>query len=264
MHNLAYKLAAVHKSWGGDPLLDTYESERRQVALVNSQQSVKNGKKIFGLLRTLGTTDPDVNVARENLQRRLNDNDPEVRKIIAKGIESQREHFDNLGLHIGYVYGDRTVPENASVFNAVVIPGARLPHAWLAMNIPSSLTLPSPIDSSYVTELSREQNERMRFSTLDLIHIEAFTLIVSYQDSMIWSTRLEKVKKLLPYALKIQMVVYGVDFKIVQEGCKWVELMKLHEGQATLIRPDQHILTVFNSAADHEEIFKALRDHLAW
>lgn len=58
VHNLAYKLAAVHHGSAKDATLDTYDAERGQIALVNSQQSVKNGKKIFGLLKALGTTDP--------------------------------------------------------------------------------------------------------------------------------------------------------------------------------------------------------------
>jgi 2-polyprenyl-6-methoxyphenol hydroxylase-like FAD-dependent oxidoreductase len=73
VHNLAYKLAALHQGWAGDALLDTYESDRRQVALVNSHQSVQNGLKIFGLLKALGTTDDNVEVARQNLHRNLDD-----------------------------------------------------------------------------------------------------------------------------------------------------------------------------------------------
>lgn len=71
VHNLAYKLAAVHQGWGGENLIETYELGRRQVALVNSQQSVKNGQKIFVLLKKLETTDRDIATARENLARNM-------------------------------------------------------------------------------------------------------------------------------------------------------------------------------------------------
>ena len=95
MHNLAWKLADVLKGRAADPLLDTYEAERRHVAEINSMQSVKNGKKIFGLLKTLGMADSkSVEEARENLFRTLYD--PSKQKMITDGIEDQREHFDNV------------------------------------------------------------------------------------------------------------------------------------------------------------------------
>ncbi|KAL1880272.1 hypothetical protein Plec18167_003675 [Paecilomyces lecythidis] len=259
VHNLAYKLAAVHQGWGSNSLLDTYELERRQVALVNSQQSVKNGKKIFGFLRTLGITDLDVNVARENLWRRINNNDPEIKKLIDEGVEGQREHFDNLGLHIGYVYGQRIMPENASIFLPIVIPGARLPHAWITT---SSLTLPPPINSSYVTELRKKEIELRRFSTLDLIPVDVFTLIVGYHYSDTWSKHLENAKGHLASKMKMRIVVHGKDFEVIQDNYNWVDLMKLDEGQATLVRPDQHILAVLDMDVGAEGIVATMREHL--
>lgn len=76
-----------------DGLLDTYESDRRHVAMVNSMQSVKNGQEIFRLLKLLGIGD-DVAQARKNLYTSLND--PSKTKLIDEGIEGQREHFDNV------------------------------------------------------------------------------------------------------------------------------------------------------------------------
>lgn len=93
VHNLAYKLAFVLRDEARDGLLDSYEAERRHVALVNSMQSVKNGKKIFALLKTLGIGD-DVLTARKNLYANIQD--PEKMKIIDQGVEEQREHFDNV------------------------------------------------------------------------------------------------------------------------------------------------------------------------
>lgn len=94
VHNLAYKIAAVHKGWGDESLLDTYGSDRRHVAEVNSQQSVKNGKKIFSLLKAMGTTHPDIEEARRNLVLSLQD--PKQRAHIDREIQEQQEHFDNV------------------------------------------------------------------------------------------------------------------------------------------------------------------------
>lgn len=95
VHNLAYKIAAVHQGWAIDSILDSYQSERQHVAEVNSKQSVKNGKKIFGLLKTLGTAETDdIAVAREKLYATIRD--PKKKARIDEGIEDQREHFDNV------------------------------------------------------------------------------------------------------------------------------------------------------------------------
>jgi 2-polyprenyl-6-methoxyphenol hydroxylase-like FAD-dependent oxidoreductase len=95
VHNLAYKIAAVHHGWAKDSILDTYQAERRPVAQVNSTQSVKNGKKIFGLLKTLGTAGTsDLAESRRNLYRSIHDPDKKI--VIDEGVEGQREHFDNV------------------------------------------------------------------------------------------------------------------------------------------------------------------------
>ncbi len=96
VHNLAYKISFVLKGQAGDSLLDTYDAERRHVAIVNSMQSVKNGQQIFGLLKTLGIGE-DLVAARKNLYTNIKD--PEKMKAIDEGVEGQREHFDNVCVH---------------------------------------------------------------------------------------------------------------------------------------------------------------------
>jgi 2-polyprenyl-6-methoxyphenol hydroxylase-like FAD-dependent oxidoreductase len=94
-HNLAYKIAAVHQGWASESILASYEADRRQIALVNSAQSVKNGKKIFSFLKALGTAGiDDVEKARENLHKSIHD--PAKQDMIAREVEGQREHFDNV------------------------------------------------------------------------------------------------------------------------------------------------------------------------
>lgn len=267
VHNLAYKLAAINQGWGGEKLLDTYEADRRQVALVNSQQSVKNGKKIFELLKTLGTTDADVIKAKENLRRRICD--PESRLDIMKGVEGQREHFDNLGLHIGYVYGDKEIPASASLYVPSYRSGARLPHAWLSGK-PSHLDVPQslPIDCSYVSEFSREEIKSKEYSTLDLCSFDAFTVLVDTQYVERWKETLVLVKKQLPMKaatlLRLNLVVMGKDFEL-QPGARskaWVIGLQLQQGTAVLIRPDQHILKIYGKNTSAGEVSKGLVQHL--
>lgn len=100
VHNLAYKIAAVHHGWATDSILASYQMDRRPVAIVNSTQSVKNGKKIFGLLKTLGTAGTsDLAEARRNLYETISD--PKKKMVIDDGIEGQREHFDNVSYSTG-------------------------------------------------------------------------------------------------------------------------------------------------------------------
>jgi 2-polyprenyl-6-methoxyphenol hydroxylase-like FAD-dependent oxidoreductase len=105
VHNLAFKLAAVHQGWGTDKLLESYGVERKQVAQICSTQSVKNGKRIFAFLKALGTAnidDPDE--AREQLLRSISD--PDKQEPIRINVEGQREHFDNVsGSEINISFG---------------------------------------------------------------------------------------------------------------------------------------------------------------
>ncbi|KNG82470.1 hypothetical protein ANOM_009532 [Aspergillus nomiae NRRL 13137] len=250
VHNLAYKLAAVHHGSATDALLDTYEAERRQVALVNSQQSVKNGKKIFGLLKALGTTDPDVDVARHNLYQTIHDERAMVE--ISKGIEDQREHFDNLGLHIGYVYGDKRIPDNASAYE---------PSACLEL-----VQLPA-IDSSYIGAESQEVAE-MTYSTLDLCRFDSFTVLVDEKSSSHFTSAVQTALKQVPLSvaasISLQVVIKGVDFSLQPGQDKWDDVVPLNQGQAVLVRPDQHVLAILDRNAGTAHIVQALRSHLAW
>ncbi|KAH8654937.1 3-propionate hydroxylase [Tricladium varicosporioides] len=265
-HNLAYKIAAVHWHWATDSILDTYESDRRQVAMVNAQQSVKNGQKIFSLLKALGMTDDEVI---------LNKSQPckpkitmERRNELLKGVEDQIEHFDNLGLHIGYVYGDNRIPVNASLYKPCYRAGGRLPHAWLE-NAPSGVqtkTLP-PIDSSYVADLTPSEVRSKQYSTLDLCSYDAFTILTDSSSASQWSQKLQSLKGLLPKAagtLKINHLAMGRDFSLTPGGraAEWAKGLQLLEGAAVLIRPDQHILGNFEAETTVDVVFNCLTQHI--
>ena len=246
-------------------MLNSYEYDRRQVALNNSQQSLKNGKQIFGLLKALGTTDPDVSKARQNLYQNIED--AETLGKIHEGIEDQREHFDNLGLHIGYIYGDQQIPGHASVHEPVCIPGARLPHTWIKILSPELVQLPA-INSSYVSELSPDEVQAKQFSTLDLCPFDAFILIADGASAAHWSGCLREMQEQLPptAASLIRLVIEGQYFEIQPSvhGQNWIEMMGLRTGQAILVRPDQHILACFGRESGSFEIARELKEHLAW
>jgi hypothetical protein len=255
VHNLAFKVTDVLTGVARDTLLDSYTKERRQVAIVNSRQSVKNGRKIFGLLKALGTAGVhDVTQARRNMMAAINDE--QRRKAIEKGVEDQREHFDNLRLHIGYIYGDTDNPEHASHFEASFAPGARLPHAWLMGALPTKLTQPKVSDLSYVREIDPEQILNKKFSTLDLCGFDAWTLLLprNGHNSLNLITNMSN--------LRINAFLLGNDFQVLSSDASetWVSGSGLREGRSILVRPDQHIFGTFKTEPEAEEMIVKLNE----
>ena len=256
VHNLAFKVTDVLNGVARDTLLDTYTKERRQVAIVNSRQSVKNGRKIFGLLKALGTAGVhDVTQARRNMMAAINDG--QRMKAIEEGVEDQREHFDNLGLHIGYVYGNTDNPEHASHFEASFAPGARLPHAWLTGALPTMLLPPKISDLSYVREIDQEQILSKKFSTLDLCAFNAWTLLLP-RNGHVSQNLITKISN-----LKINAFSLGNDFQLLSSDASgtWLSGSGLSDGRPILVRPDQHIFGTFETEFEAEQMIVKLNEH---
>lgn len=272
VHNLAYKIAAAIQGWGNQALLDTYESDRRHVAMVNSQQSVKNGKKIFGLLKALGTTDKDLGTARTNLHSSLRD--VEKRRKIDLEINEQQEHFDNLELHIGYVYGSAVYPSHASHYSDKYVPGARLPHAWISPLRTSAVQGVIPADLSYVSELNEADVHARKYSTLDLCAPTSFTLIQSSSSfaiergtavlALLQSELASRKQRRKTPLLKVVAVHRDFDMLPGSNGQSFLEHVGLEVGKdgGILVRPDQHILMLISRDTTPEMIFRRVRDHL--
>ncbi|KAL1887143.1 hypothetical protein Sste5346_010414 [Sporothrix stenoceras] len=230
-HNIAYKVAAVHQGWAKDSILESYEADRRQIALVNSVQSVKNGKKIFSFLKTLGTAGiDDVQKARESLYKSIHD--PAKQDMIARELE----------IHIGYVYGDKEAPPNASDFTPKFIPGARLPHAWIKPLHDDIFDSLKPLDVSYVKELTQADISAKQFSTLDLCRMDRFTFLVPPQEA--WKGKFDEVQKqLLKAGVIVRLYVADTDFEFVDSEQKALFDNEggFSSGKALIVRPDQHI-----------------------
>ena len=223
------------------------------MALVNSAQSVKNGIKVLNLLRAVdvgGESDPDK--ARALMLERIRD--PAIKAKIELEVEEQREQcvhisesssdapsFDNLGLHIGQVYGDQTIPANASDFTPRYCVGSRLPHAWIRFAPDSSIEPPVPVDLSYIpdAELPAKRKQTMTHSTLDLVSPSAVTIIV---DDRI-DAHAELVAHLHAHRVPVHIARLGVDFTVgCEKGEAWARACGLDHGGAIAVRPDQHIL----------------------
>lgn len=199
-HNLVWKLAAVEAGWAPATLLDSYDVERRPIARENAEVSAGNASKMFDVLQALGP-------AGEG-----------ERGAVRAAIANQAEHFDMLGLQLGFQYeGGALVPdgsERPAVENAVREfvpcgrPGARLPHAWTV-------------------------RDGQRVSTLDLLPPDRFTLIAGPEGAA-WTKAAAGISTAPLHCLAI-----GHD--VADPGGAWAALLGIAKGGALLVRPDQHV-----------------------
>ncbi len=210
-HNLAWKLCAIEDGWAAPALLETYAAERLPVARENTRQSLKNAMKMSLLPQALGT---DVEPTSARLAESLRD--PERRRAAAAAIEEQAEHFDMLGLQLGYIYEEgAVVPEGSPPplpspreYAPTAHPGARLPHAW--------------VDSG-----------GSRRSSLDLVAYTGFTLL-SFGAHERWADAIDGVS-----GVPVAHVRIGLDARLPDDA--WRTTCGLEATGALLVRPDQHV-----------------------
>jgi len=199
-HNLAWKLAAVEAGWAPAALLDSFEIERRPVARENADVSARNAAKLLEVAQALGPG---------------GDGD---RGAVRAAIANQAEHFDMLGLQLGFYYeSGALVPDGTAppaVGNRVRElvpcgrPGARVPHAW-----------------------TLRAGERV--STLDLLPPGRFTLIAGAAGAA-W---IEAARGIA--APPLHCLAIGRD--AADPDGAWTALLGIENEGALLVRPDQHV-----------------------
>ncbi len=212
-HNLVWKLAAVEKGWAGAELLDTYQSERRPVACYNAEQSLANAFRMMEVPQAMRTAD-EPEAARIHFAEMLAD--PALRAQAADAIAKQAEHFDMLGLQLGFRYDGAAVIDDGSAAPVVANPvreylpssrpGSRLPHGWVISN-------------------------GKRVSTLDLVDLDTVTLFAQCGSEWIKAARGQ--------ACPLRVVEWGAE--VADPDDWWTTVAGLAQGAALLLRPDQHV-----------------------
>ncbi|MBY0279303.1 FAD-dependent monooxygenase [Candidatus Binatia bacterium] len=213
-HNLAWKLAAVLDGRAPDSLLDTYPSERQPVARYNAEQSLNNALRLLEVPQALGLG-ADLDDSKRAFAAVLAD--PERRRAVAAAIADQAEHFDMLGLQLGYVYGEGAlVPDGVEEpkpanpvreYRPTSRPGARLPHGWVTVN-------------------------GTRRSTLDLIGLDRPTVLVG-PGADAWLAAANAVTP-RPRCIRI-----GYDVTDADDW--WRNVAGMPADGVLLVRPDQHV-----------------------
>jgi 2-polyprenyl-6-methoxyphenol hydroxylase-like FAD-dependent oxidoreductase len=129
--NLGWKLAARVHGWGGDGLLDSYESERRPIALRNSAEATFNVEALVAAVgEIMGSGLPDGDDPVSDATRR------------AAGEELyQRTHreWNTAGVVLDQRYASAVIVDDGSDppswdvtrYQPFAKPGHRAPHAWL-------------------------------------------------------------------------------------------------------------------------------------
>jgi hypothetical protein len=129
--DLAWKLEATVKGWGGPFLLESYEVERKPIAMRNLEEATEmflQSKAMHPGSDTIGEDSPE----GERLRAAFTE------ALLAGNI---RRQFEVEGIALGYrydpsfiVYPDGTPPppDEVSTYTQTARPGSRAPHAWLS------------------------------------------------------------------------------------------------------------------------------------
>jgi 2,4-dichlorophenol 6-monooxygenase len=226
-HNLVWKIALVER--GLDPiLLETYEAERKPVAETNSEQSLANAMKMSEVAHALDVDGDqqismsDIDVVMADATRRLS---------VQKTIDRQAAHFNMSGLDLGFCYAssavrtDGTPPlsdDPVSHYLPSIIPGARMPHAWLRCG-------------------------EIQKSTLDLIK-NSHLLVLATTASTNIEKAVSRVRQ-MGYLIDLALVGAGTDLQPADDTYE-----ELFNSTVLLVRPDGHIAACFNETSAANEL----------
>ena len=225
-HNLAWKLAAVLDGTAGDPLLDTYEQERRPVAARNTRWALFTFMNHFVTDAGFGLipgAPPEVQTAAFHTLIADTYEGEWARARMHEVLRTQRMEFCAHDLELGFNYAGQAViadgtsaPARApmgDIYIPTTRPGHRLPHAWLICQ-------------------GRE------VSTHDLCGRGRFVLFTGAAGGTTWRTAAAATST----RLGVPIEVYAVG----QADCEdstgvWAKLSEIEDHGAILVRPDGHV-----------------------
>jgi hypothetical protein len=164
--NLSWKLAATLQGWGGKSLLDSYESERKPIAVRNTRAARAIAKQV-GVLDIPASMEEDSPIGAEQRQ--------EVGAQVSTYLGTQ---FAPIGVELGARYDGSSIiaSDQAAPTDSIVQyipsgqPGGRAPHSWLGAGrgigdslydrLGNGFTLlrlgPKPADSAGLAEAAKK------------------------------------------------------------------------------------------------------------
>ena len=130
--DIAWKLAAMVQGWGGPRLLQSYEAERRPVALRNVREATANLERMLS---------PRTRKPPAALLDDTPEGDEARRHFGDAYTAMMKQEWFTIGIHLGYVYerspvivpdGTPAPPDEVMTYTQTARPGSRAPHAWLS------------------------------------------------------------------------------------------------------------------------------------
>lgn len=224
--NLAWKIAAVLHGYASDRLLDSYESERQQIAAQNVGHSLRNAGRHAPVAEALGLhRGIDIDEGWEEIAIWAGDTPEGERRraAAAEAIAANRENFSQLGIEAGFTYrqgalvpdgGSAPAPASASDFVPNTRPGHHVPHVWVIAD--------------------GEQR-----STSDLIAPTGLTLFVDPSAAKAWRSAAVAAARAIGAPLTVVSIGPGGDYE--DPSGAWVQARGVGDGGAVLVRPDRHV-----------------------
>lgn len=127
--DLSWKLHAAVSGWGGDWLLQSYEHERRPIAIRNTQRAASNSDKNDMIMAEV-TPEAIGDTPRGEL----------LRADLAQKLTWVVGQYDSAGVHLGYRYQKSNIccqepttepPDDYRYVTQSSYPGFRAPHVWM-------------------------------------------------------------------------------------------------------------------------------------
>jgi 2-polyprenyl-6-methoxyphenol hydroxylase-like FAD-dependent oxidoreductase len=124
--NLAWKLAAMVRGWGGGALLRSYECERMPIAVRNTEAARR-------LTANIGETDVDRAIEQDS------PGGESARRAAAATLAQFSEQFASIGVQLGARYDDSPIitqggappADSLTAYTPTSVPGGRAPHFWI-------------------------------------------------------------------------------------------------------------------------------------
>lgn len=221
--NLGWKLAAVLRGDADDALLDTYEPERRPLAMRNVAHSLRNAGRHAPIAAAIGLhKDQDEATGWREIGVWASDSAEGVRRRARSdaAVAANAEDYSQLNIEAGFAYETGAVipdgsPPPASHASAITFepttrPGHHLPNCWLVRH-------GAPV------------------STIDLVARDGFTLFTDMVGKLEWRTAAETV------ATAVRVVVIGDSNDVIDPDGEWRRVSGVADGGAILVRPDRHV-----------------------
>lgn len=242
IHNLAWKLAYVIQGRAADALLDSYDQERRDIAVYNIERSRENAYNIRHTGAGIGVEILDADEIELDTEA-----GQQQRQVRSDAIAAQTSHFIFLGQEIGFGYWDsplvtadgsphyadeHQVEDPVATYVANARPGARAPHCWVQC-----------------------AGEDSPVSTLDLFDT-GFTLLVTPDQQ---PQHTETVAPVTVYTIGAP----GSNANLIDTSGDWQHYYGIEASGGVLIRPDGHIAWRGQGRINTSDINQALARSLA-